>query len=353
MTTETARANAPTLADSGWLRDSQFDVLFIAGLALLGIGAALFVAVDPVLLFPIVFAADLWLLGYHHVISTFTRLAMDPDVRKDHPILLYVMPFVVFAACGAAVAGLGLWVMGTVYLYWQWWHYTRQSWGVAQAYRRKAGGMVSEPEWMLKLVHYGLPTWGILYRSATAPDTFLGLPLKTIPVPTVIVAVSAAVALGGLLLFTVSRARMLLQGGLPIAHTLYMITHFAVFACAYLFIDNITVGWLVVNVWHNAQYIAFVWMFNTKQHAKPGATELLIGRLSQPGAGLRYLGFCLLLTTVVYVPLQLATNAALTAGVASMVFVYSAINFHHYIVDSYIWKLRKPRMQRTLGLASA
>ncbi|NJR71545.1 MAG: alpha/beta fold hydrolase, partial [Synechococcales cyanobacterium CRU_2_2] len=35
-------------------------------------------------------------------------------------------------------AGLGLWSIVTLYLYWQWFHYTRQSWGISQVYRRKA-----------------------------------------------------------------------------------------------------------------------------------------------------------------------------------------------------------------------
>jgi len=31
--------------------------------------------------------------------------------------------------------------------------------------------------------------------------------------------------------------------------------------------------------------------------------------------------------------------------------IYQTINFHHYIVDSIIWKLRKRPIQATLGLS--
>jgi hypothetical protein len=31
--------------------------------------------------------------------------------------------------------------------------------------------------------------------------------------------------------------------------------------------------------------------------------------------------------------------------------VYQTINFHHYIVDGIIWKVRKPRVRENLGLA--
>ena len=33
--------------------------------------------------------------------------------------------------------------------------------------------------------------------------------------------------------------------------------------------------------------------------------------------------------------------------------IYSAINFHHYIVDSYIWKMRKPSIQKTMDIEEA
>ena len=48
-------------------------------------------------------------------------------------------------------------------------------------------------------------------------------------------------------------------------HTLYPLSHFAVFATGYLWIGDITYGWLAINVWHNAQYILFVWLFNTRR----------------------------------------------------------------------------------------
>ena len=35
------------------------------------------------------------------------------------------------------------------------------------------------------------------------------------------------------------------------------------------------------------------------------------------------------------------------------VVVYQTINFHHYVVDGLIWKVRKPRLQQTLALATS
>jgi hypothetical protein len=35
-----------------------------------------------------------------------------------------------------------------------------------------------------------------------------------------------------------------------------------------------------------------------------------------------------------------------------LIVVYQAINFHHYIVDSIIWKIRRKPIQKTLGISA-
>ncbi len=41
---------------------------------------------------------------------------------------------------------------------------------------------------------------------------------------------------------------------------------------------------------------------------------------------------------------------SLVAAVVAPILVYQTINFHHYIVDSLIWKVRKKPLQKTMGL---
>ena len=58
-------------------------------------------------------------------------------------------------------------------------------------------------------------------------------------------------------------------------------------------------GWLVLNIWHNAQYILTVWLFNNNRF-KEGM----------------------------------------------------AINFHYYVVDAVIWKVRRKPVQQNFGIAT-
>jgi hypothetical protein len=67
----------------GWLRSRRFDAFFIGGIAFVALASGAIIAARPEL-FLMIFLADLWLLGYHHVVSTFTRRftsGVDPNHR--------------------------------------------------------------------------------------------------------------------------------------------------------------------------------------------------------------------------------------------------------------------------------
>ena len=295
---------------------------------------------------------DLWLLGYQHVIATFTRLAFDRQSLKEYRFLVFVLPLIVFFVTFMLAWSIGVWVIASIYLYWQWFHYTRQSWGVSQVYRGKSNGLAKDGELFAKVSFWLVPIWGILYRSWQAPDEFIFAELRVIPVPELLVDVVGIAAVISLLLWSCYRFRDWRNNQLPLAHTYYMVTHFLIFLVSYRLIEDITHGWLVINIWHNAQYILFVWLFNTnrfKQGIDP--KSFLISTLSQPQHKVRYFLFCVGLATLFYLPLSgYLQTLDLWHGVPLFIIVFQAVNFHHYIVDSLIWKIRKKPLKKTLDL---
>jgi hypothetical protein len=338
-------ANA-TPASPGWLRSPEFDLGFIGVILGIALLSGLAVSLNPKLLVPIMLA-DLWLLGYHHVVSTYTRLAMDRESFRANRFIVLYLPFIVLAVVTAMALGLGVWSIVTLYLYWQWFHYSRQSWGVSQVYRRKAGGIPGDNLTVMQISFYLLPLWGILNRSFQAPETFLSMPLKVLPVPGLLVDIVGIAALAGVAWFAATRVMLWWQGRLPLAHTLYVMSHYLIFYIGYIAIDDITVGWLTVNIWHNAQYILFVWMFNNnrfKGGVEPQAKFLSF--ISQTKNAWIYFAACLGITTAIYLPL-----AASAIAVPMLMLMYQVINFHHYIADSIIWKVRRKSLQKTLGIA--
>jgi hypothetical protein len=331
----------------GWLRNRDFDLCFILGVVGLGLVSAAVVIHDPKLLVPVLLA-DQWLLGYHHVVSTYTRLCFDRESLAANRFIVLQLPFLVIAAVLALAVGVGLWSLVTVYFYWQWFHYSRQSWGVAQVYRRKAGPHASEQRWLFQAVFYLMPLWGVLHRSYQDPGKFLGMELRVLPVPGWVVDAIGAAALLGLAWWLAGRAIAWWRGRLPLAHTLYLLTHFGMFYIGYVLIDDITVGWLAVNVWHNAQYILFVWMFNNNRFkAGIDPKARFLSTISQTNKSWLYGLSCLGISTAVYLTIEFSVGA-----LPLLLLTYQVINFHHYIADAIIWKVRRKSLQKTLGLAA-
>jgi len=156
-----------------------------------------------------------------------------------------------------------------------------------------------------------------------------------------VVDLVAVLALAGLAWWGIGRLRLWRGRRLPVGHTLYMLNHFAVFYAGYVAIENIDAGWVALNIWHNAQYIAFVWLQNNRRFegvAVPAAGFL--SPLSQRRNLWAYLGLRIAISTVFYASLQWSA-AALGLGMTALMVVYQTINFHHYIVDAVIWQ--RPR----------
>lgn len=324
-----------------WLRGQRFDLAFIVGLALIALLAGLAVSIDP-MLFPVLLFLDLWLLGYHHVISTFTRILFDRDSFAQYWPLVTILPLVIIGGVIAMAWGIGFWSVATLYFYWQWFHYARQSYGVAQAYRRKADGLVTEHPITFQVIFYLVPIWGILHRSAQGHSRFLGMDFRVLPVPGLLVDVIGAVALAALAVWIGRKALEAWRGQLAVAHTLFLVSHFTIFLFGYVVIDDINRGWLLINIWHNAQYIMFVWLYNNNRFRNGvDPRHRLLSTLSQTRNVALYLGFSVALSSGVYVLVAKAVITVTATPFIAVVLAYQVFNFHHYVVDAVIWRSRR------------
>lgn len=328
-------------ASPSWLRNRSFDLFFILGVAAIALAAGVACAANPTL-FPVLLFLDLWLLGYHHVVSTFTRILFDRDSFRQYWFLVTGLPLIVIAGVVLMAWGLGFWSVVSLYLYWQWFHYARQSYGVAQAYRRKSNGLVTEDSITFQIFFYLIPVWGILHRSAQAPERFLAMELKVLPIPPFVADAVGAIALAALAVWVGRKILEAGRGQLAVAHTLFMASHFTIFLVGYVVIDGINQGWLVLNIWHNLQYIAFVWLYNNNRfRGGVDPRHTLLSTLSQTRNVALYLGFSVALSTGLYV---LVREALVSIGSASFMYVvlaYQVFNFHHYVVDAVIWRSRR------------
>jgi hypothetical protein len=327
----------------GWLRGRSFDLVFILGTAILALGTAAVIATRPEM-FTWILIPYLWLLGYPHLIATYTRTAFDRQSMWAHRFLNFGLPVLLLGTIALLAATVGTWPLVTTYLYWQWFHFTRQSYGVSRAYVRRAGGALEDE----KLTHwlvYLVPIWGILYRSYQAPETYLGSELRVVPVPFVVVAMVGAATSALLARWVLGRAVAWVRGELPVAHTLYMVSHFAMFIAGYLLIPDINLGWLALSVWHSAQYLLFVWLFNNNRFkAGVDPQRRFLSAISQAHRGAGFYLVCCAISTLFFIGLTFGLEAVRIPALPVALVVYYAINFHHYTVDGLVWRSkRKPQ----------
>ena len=335
-----------------WLRNTSFDSLLIYGCASLAIGTG-FLAVGRPELFPLVLMLNFFLLGYHHVVATYTRIAFDSESFRQHRSLVVWLPPIVLIGVVATVQMFGAWAVGTTYFYWQWFHYTRQSYGIEQMYWRKAGGGSRRDRASWGII-YALPLWGILLRCNQQQPLFLGMEILYLPVTSWVLVGMGSVASTFMAVWAFQRILELRRGELRVAHSLYVLSHAAIFLIGYGIIQNIDHGWLVLNVWHNAQYILIVWFYN--QNRFKGGVDpqhRFLSTISQPDRVVIYFAFCVSITIIIFRAMEELGEFLSFTGLPVIVILYMAVNFHHYVVDGVIWKLRKPRVREQLGLPSS
>lgn len=321
--------------------NAAFDAVFIFATLVLALGLGAIASLSTVALVAVVWI-DVWLFANPHLVATFTRIGTRGADVRAHWFLIFFLPVLVLSGVLATALAWEVAGLFTLYFIAQSWHVARQSRGIARSYRRvDTAGFRSDR--LTEAVVYLFPAWGLSSRCAQAPEAFLGYPIH-LPAVFPVVAHSfgaAAIVCGAWWLQRQVRAALNGQSGWQ--HDGFVVSHVCVSFVAYLWISDITVGWVVVNVWHNLQYLLFVWVQNVRRdgRAQVGLTEL-------GGSAARYACVCLLLGAVLYQALDFTGAHLLWLGLPTVLIAHFTLNFHHYLVDSVIWK--RHRSSRALRI---
>ena len=333
----------PAARPSATIYTASFDLTLLLAPAVAGLVAGAAAVADPRLYAPLLLA-DMWLLGYHHVVATYTRMTFDARSLKRHRFLAVDLLVLMTAVMvGVAFTG-GAWLIASAFLYLQWFHYMRQGYGISRMYFRAtpAGQVAGSRDRATDAVIYLVPIYGIAARSATLGDTFLSLPVKAIVLPPELVSALGAAAAMAVGAWVFQTARQVARGSFAPAYAGFVLSHIAIFMAAYVVIDDANTGWLVINVWHNFQYVLVVWMTNVKRFAGGiDAEARFLSRISQPRRVVSYFAWCLAISTVIYLGIARVAGFLLGPGITATLGVYMGINFHHYVVDAVIWRRKR------------
>jgi hypothetical protein len=333
----------PVARTSRAIYTPSFDLTLLFGPACAGLAAGAAAVFDPRLYAPLLLA-DLWLLGYHHVVATYTRMTFDSRSLARHRFLAVDLLLLMTTMTVVVAFTAGAWVIASTFLYLQWFHYMRQGYGISRMYFRATtvGQVAGSRDLVTDAVIYLVPIYGIAARSATIGDTFLSLPIKPVVLPPDLVSALGAVAAMAVGAWVLQTARQIVRGTFAPAYAGFVLSHVAIFMTAYVVIDNANVGWLAINIWHNFQYVLVVWMTNVKRFAGGIDPEArFLSGLSQPRRVASYFGCCIAISTFVYLGIDRIAGFVMGPGMNATLGIYMGINFHHYVVDAVIWRRKR------------
>lgn len=317
-------------------RHPGFDGLFIAGTLALAFGMAAMASISPAMLLAIVLV-DTWLFANPHVMATLTRIgASMADIRR-HRFLIFGLPVIVLGGVVATVLAFEVAGLFTLYFCAQSYHVARQSFGIARAYRR-SGMHPFRQDRLAEAVIYLVAAWGLLARCAQAPETFLGYPIQLPAVPAQAANAMGVAAIACSACWLWRQARLALTGNIDWRHDGFVASHAFTCFVAYIWITDITLGWLLINLWHNLQYLLFVWVQNIRRERQTQADKASETGLWKNAA--RYGGACLALGSMLYLAIDWAGTQLLWLGLPTVLIAHFTLGFHHYLVDGVIWKRR-------------
>ncbi|PLC04490.1 hypothetical protein CY658_11620 [Variovorax sp. RO1] len=288
---------------------------------------------------------NIWLLANPHLVATYTRIGAIYSRIRLRWALIFVAPLLILT--GLTIVALAYEAAGLLALYFvlQTFHVARQSYGIARRHDRRLQVPFRNLPYLLI---YLFPAWGYLHRSAQVPQSFLGYPIWFPPVPQELAFAAGIAATAGALFWF---ARLMYARGEKPANepfNSFVLSHLVISLVGYVWISDITVGWLVVNVWHNIQYLIFVYrqrrpeITTEKGGEKPDNASArhkpFVAVLKSPAT---FFLTCSIVGAVLFVAADRVGESLLWLGLPTILIAHFVLNFHHYLADAVIWRRRR------------
>lgn len=348
-----------------WIISPFIDFFFI-----IGGGALIFFAVNYLYLgwtIPtnLTDPASFWLitigfLSQHlfadsHNSATYLRIwgsAEDQARFKFHRTWLAYSTIPMFIL-GLSVPGLtGTFVY--IYLITVYWHYVAQTFGIALIYCYKRGYFMTSVEkeifrwFMFSMV--GWTTIRFLTFRDLSPRNWFGVDIPFWgPLPIVFHNTSRFLFFFMTVAFVIVLVRKYFKEDKIMPWQAFLLI-FTV-ACLGLSKDVAnTMFWLYVpGFFHGSQYLAVCLAYYLKERGMPeGMNTWEISKAAMGAPGMKYMGLVILSGVFFYVGIphffmQIGYNFSMIGGL-----VLACVNYHHFITDAAIWRLRDPRCRKIL-----
>jgi hypothetical protein len=272
-----------------------------------------------------------------HFAASTVRLYTKSGTRRDLPFLTMGLPLATVLVLTVAIAypaelGRHLWPL---YVTWSPYHYSAQAYGLAIMYCYRSGGTWSSADKRWLRMACLCPFLYVFFGGKGVGVDWL-VPASIFSHPVLHLArtgLGRFLAAGSFVLPLLILARHQRAGRsrLPIISMLIMLS------------NGVWLIWLAykqafvwATIFHGLQYLAIVSIFHVKEKTREGGG----GRPGWPHA-VRFYAACLGLG---YLLFQVWPHGYALLGFGfteSVILVVTAVNLHHFIVDAFIWRLRR------------
>lgn len=300
------------------------------------------------------------ILGTHvfsesHTAATLFRVYGSEQTRTKLSFYTKWAALACFVLCGLALKIDGLAAIFTkIYLVWVVQHFMAQTYGIALIYCYKRGYIMSPVEKYFFKLMIDCTTLFAILRQFTyqewGSDTFLGQQLPFIA----LVPEPVFMCVDFLLKFSVFCFACMVMRRAFAEHKLFPLpAMFLVFTGVVMFVlgKELTGAlWLYVPAfYHGTQYLVVTTSYYLKERGLPeGVTSSQIGRLVVQPVTLRYLGFMFMIGIFIYVGVPGLLEQLGVQFTTAFAAVFCVINFHHFLTDAAIWRLRDPQVRKIL-----
>jgi len=287
-----------------------------------------------------------------HLVSTWTRVYLDGNERWKRPVHYYLVPAlaIAFVAYLIVTEGRKSSVLRTVLLYWAFWHFLNQNWGILRIYQRRAGEADARIAQLERSLLWLGALWPFMHRLFSGPHVLFGAKIYHPHLDPWMVNGVAALLVVTAIWYVGWRLDMVRRGQrVDLVRPLFILSSWFGFFVPFVLIKkNGSAAFGAAAAWHGIQYLAIVWVFNRnkwKGGVDPKARA--VSWLSQPrrGGWVLYFLALLALAGVFYGGIQLAALFMWDAKTWGAT-VWLSLTFGHYYIDGVIWKLRKPAISK-------
>ena len=281
-----------------------------------------------------------------HFAASTVRLYTKPHSKESLPFLTMAFPVIVLSVltlCLYEVDRLGD-HLTSLYLTWSPYHYAAQAYGIAVIYSYRSGCQLSTGNKKLLWWVSMLPFFHNFFHGPRVGLHWL-LPADLLANPTVDSALSLAsanlptLAYIAIAIFFV-KVWFSRSGPMPVISILAVITNGIWF---FLLPEY---GFVWATIFHGVQYMAIVMIFHVRDRSQqPGRKHSWFYHT------VWFYSISVLLAYALFHCLPLAYVFAGFGVIESVLLVTATINIHHFIVDAYIWRLKKTDRNRTIVYA--